>query len=60
MQEADQRTNRVVGYNLNYPMVGAMAVHERLVWDGKLQRNVWAHPNFCGYVQPVGKPNDQN
>jgi hypothetical protein len=45
-------TSRIAIYNRNYPMIGVMAVHERLVWDGRLKRNVWAHPNFAGYIAP--------
>ena len=43
-----RETERLEIYNLRFPMVAPLLVHERLQWDGVLQRNVWAHPNAVG------------
>lgn len=41
-------TERVEIYNLHFPMLPPLLVHEWLQWDGVLKRNVWAHPVCVG------------
>ena len=48
-----QETERVKIYNLRYPIIAPLLVHERLQWDEILQRNVWAHPIAVDYAFPA-------
>lgn len=41
-------TERVEIYNLSYPQLAPLLVHERLQWDAIANKNVWAHPVCVG------------
>jgi len=45
-------TTRAVVYNAKYRILAPVVVQEGLVYDTKLEKNVWANPNFLGYAMP--------